>query len=336
VSTGIESTGEDDACNPVSNSDGNHWNAVGLASAATCGVVAIAGGGGVSAANGTAFFLSPEQLDGSANGTPLDQPNLYVADAGSAPRYVATLEPDNPLIRHAVADSEQRDTADFQVAPDGQYAVFSTDIPLTGASSVGHVEIFRYTSGGDVVCVSCAPTNGAPSTDTTLTSGGLNLVDDGRVVFTSSEQLVLRDTNRLKDVYEWDDGPIGLISTGLDTNDSGLLTASADGRDVFFFTRQTLAPQDQNGGAMRIYDAREDGGFLFNPAPPPCKASDECHGSGTQAPPPPPINTFEGTGQAQPPISTSRTKRCKKGFVKKRGKCVRKKQARRSTKGRRR
>ena len=55
---------------------------------------------------------------------------------------------------------------------------------------------------------------------------------------------------------------------------------------------------------MKVYDAREDGGFLFDPPPHPCAASDECHGAGTQAPAPPNINTFTGAGhgaEAQPP-----------------------------------
>jgi hypothetical protein len=321
ASTGIESTGDVNTCNPVANADGYHWNAVGGASAASCGVVAIAGGGGVASGDGTVVFLSPEKLDGSGNGT-LDRPNLYIAEPAAAPHFVATLEPDNPLIRHAVADAEKRDSGDLQVTSDGQYAVFSTDVALTGASTAGHVEIYRYTAGGAIACVSCAPTNGAPSTDTGLTTAGLNLIDDGRVFFTSSEQLVLRDTNKLKDAYEWDGGVIGIVSTGLDTNDSGLLTASADGKDVYFFTRQTLAPQDGNGGAMKIYDAREGGGFLFNPNPPSCKASDECHGPGSQIPGPPPI-TVAGTEEPQPPVATAKEKKsCKKGFVKKRGKCV--------------
>ena len=132
-------------------------------------------------------------------------------------------------------------------------------------------------------------------------------------------QLVLRDTNQLRDAYEWDEGRVSLISTGLDVNDSSLLTASADGTDAFFFTRQNLAPHDETGGAMKIYDAREGGGFLYDPPSPPCVASDECHGPGTQSAPPPPINTIEGTGKKQP---TDVKAQCAKGKVKKGKKCV--------------
>lgn len=325
VSTG-PGGGDDDDCDPVPGADGNHWNEAGEAAPATCGVVAIAGGGGIAAEENVAYFLSPEQLVGTAGEA--GEPNLYRWEEGSPLEFVATINPDNPLIGHAISNAARRDSSDFQVTSDGRFAAFATDLALTGSSNAGHVQIYRYAAGGGLICASCAPTNAAPSTDTTLTTNGLNLIDDGRVFYTSAEQLVLHDTNRAKDVYEWDEGEIGLVSTGLDQSDSGLLTASADGRDVFFFTRQTLAPQDGNHGAMKIYDAREFGGFLFDPLPPPCAAADECRGPGTATPPPPPIGTYEGTNEPYPVTTAPQpAQRCRKGFVRKRGKCVRKRRA---------
>jgi hypothetical protein len=75
---------------------------------------------------------------------------------------------------------------------------------------------------------------------------------------------------------------------------------------------------------MKIYDAREGGGFLFNPPPPPCKASDECHGPGTQVASPPPIGTIEGSGEPQHLVTeeAEARKKCRKGQVRKRGRCV--------------
>jgi hypothetical protein len=127
---------------------------------------------------------------------------------------------------------------------------------------------------------------------------------------------VLRDTNHKKDVYEWKDGEQQLVSTGISDFEAGLLSASADGADVFFYTRATLVPQDQNGNLMKIYDARANGGFLVFAPPPLCAASDECHGPGTQASPPPPIGSYAGQGGN---VRTTR-KKCKKGFVKKKHK----------------
>ena len=85
-----------------------------------------------------------------------------------------------------------------------------------------------------------------------------------------------------------------LISAGTSPFDSSLLAASADGTDVYFFTRDTLAPQDENGPAIKIYDARENGGFLSIPPRQPCQASDECHGPSSSAPPPPTIRHRNG------------------------------------------
>lgn len=321
ISTGSGGSGDVNGCNPVPGADGDHWNEPGASSAATCGVLPIGGGGGVASGSGAVYFLSPEQLEPGSEAV-ANQANLYLVEAGSAPRFVATLDADNPAVRDAVAAAGLRDTADFQTTADGKLAVFANRSALTDRATGGHAEIYRSQAGGALACVSCLPSNQLPNTDTELTTDGLNLVADGRVFFTSSEQLVLRDTNQRKDAYEWDGGHIALVSTGLNSNDSGLLTASADGKDIFFFTRESLAPQDENPGAMKIYDAREGGGFLYNPPPRPCVASDECHGPGTQQAPPPAINTIEGTGKPQPPIVKPKRKHCRKGFVKRHRKCV--------------
>jgi hypothetical protein len=110
---------------------------------------------------------------------------------------------------------------------------------------------------------------------------------------------VLRDTNGKTDAYEWSSGKVQLISSGLGPADSALLSVSADGKDAFFFTRDVLSRQDGNGGAVKIYDAREGGGFLFEDSPKPCAASDECHGAGTEQPPAPNINTATGEGSTR-------------------------------------
>jgi hypothetical protein len=83
---------------------------------------------------------------------------------------------------------------------------------------------------------------------------------------------------------------------------SSLLGVSADGTDAFFFTHDSAAAQDQNGPLVKIYDARVDGGFFDVPAPPPCAASDECHGAGSEVPGPPDVRTTTGSpGNVAPP-----------------------------------
>jgi hypothetical protein len=317
--------GNSNACDPAANSDGNNWNAVGGASTDSCGVVAIAGGGGVAGEDGSVYFLSPEQLDG--NGTQ-DEPNLFVASQGQAPHFIATLEEDNPAVRNGVADSEMHRYGDFQVTPDGNFAVFNSNISLTPFNSLGHTQIYRYSQGDDeVVCASCAPSGAAPITDTSLPDFGLGIADSGNVFFTSAESFVLRDTNEVKDAYEYEKGVVQLISTGASLEDSGMLSVSSDGQDAFFFTREVLVNEDGNGSTVKIYDARRDGGFLYDPPPHPCAASDECHGAGTESPGPPNINTFTGAGHGSEAPSGNNA--CKKGFVKRKGKCVKKKKKKR-------
>ena len=138
-----------------------------------------------------------------------------------------------------------------------------------------------------------------------LAADGLSLTDDGRVFFTTPDPLVAADTDEKQDVYEWE--PQGRPATAKDpvppstrqrapaspssppaprTFDSGLLGADASGTDVYFFTRDSLVPQDKNGPTMKIYDAREGGGFPYTPPRVECKASDECHGAASARPPP--------------------------------------------------
>ena len=44
----------------------------------------------------------------------------------------------------AVDSPEARHTADFQVSPNGEFAVFASTLPLTGFESAGHEEVYRY------------------------------------------------------------------------------------------------------------------------------------------------------------------------------------------------
>lgn len=330
------SVGNGAGCDPAANSNGNNWNAVGGASPDGCGVVPIAGGAGVAADTGTVYFLSPEDLDGE--GTE-NQPNLYVVRPGEAPEFVATLELEHPAVVHAVADNEIHRWADFQVTDNGAFSALATSEPVDPEyDNDGFQMVYRYRTADDsLVCASCNPTLGLPSADAKLPGYGLGLSSGGRVFFNTSDQLVLRDTNGKLDAYEFKEDPsddqedgVSLISTGFSAFPSSMLSISTDGRDAYFFTRETLVDRDLNGQAMKIYDARVGGGIFLVPPQPPCAASDECHGAGSAVPPPAPIGTYIGTGgQAKP---EPKAKPCRKGFVKKHGKCVKKKKARKGKK----
>jgi hypothetical protein len=253
-----------------------------------------------------------------SNGVAFDRGSLYATTTAGAKVAIFKdgLPPspliDNPLVLDSVTESEARHTADFQVTPDGNDAVFTSTLPLTGYESNAHSEIYRYDSDAvesPLICVSCDPTNAEALGDATLAQGGLSLTDDGRVFFTTSDPLVSRDSDGKLDVYQWEPQGLGtcesaggctnLISAGSSPYDSSLLSASAGGSDVYFFTRDTLALQDENGPTVKLYDAREDGGFFRIPPRQPCQASDECHGPSSPLPPPAVIRSSP-SGGAQP------------------------------------
>ena len=133
------------------------------------------------------------------------------------------------------------------------------------------------------------------------------------------------------DVYEWENGRVYLISSGQGTFGSTFVGASSNGDDVFITTTDHLAPQDIES-ATQIYDARVDGGFPYRPFTTGCN-SGQCQGPQTPAPVfgAPASATFVGLGN---PVSAAsalavkaKAKKCKRGFVKKKNKCVRKKKS---------
>ena len=281
ISTGAGGTGNTNACNPVSNSNGEHWNTIGATK--NCGVLAVGGGGGVAAGDGSIYFLSPEQLGGASSGTE-NQPNLYLAAPGQAPRFIATLDPEDPVVLDSLKAAEARHTADFQVTPSGEFAAFGTDQQLSEYENAGFSEVYRYDASAEsLACVSCDPSNANASGSASMARSGLSLTEDGRVFFNSDDALVLRDADNRQDVYEWEpqgtgnceaDSPsffnisadcVSLISSGAGQFASSLLGASLSGTDAYFFTRESLTPQVENGPLVKIYDARELGGFPYSP-----------------------------------------------------------------------
>ena len=92
--------------------------------------------------SGTAYFLSPEALGGAAVA---NQPNLYAAAAdGSAPRFVATLSPDDPVVIGSVHDADASEGPEFQVAPSGRFATFRSVGALTGVDNAGLRSVFLF------------------------------------------------------------------------------------------------------------------------------------------------------------------------------------------------
>ena len=102
ISTDGDGASNDDSCTPPGD-----WNVA--SGGPDCSALAFAGGGGVALDSGDFFFLSPEQLDGSAGTDGL--PNLYLVAPGESPRFVVTMDseegkPPAPPAGHPVEDDE--------------------------------------------------------------------------------------------------------------------------------------------------------------------------------------------------------------------------------------
>jgi DNA-binding beta-propeller fold protein YncE len=263
------------------------------------------------------------------------QSNLYSLNKGT-PTFIAT-----------VGNGEKAEG--ITVSPDGTWLAFDSLKSLTGyentpSNEAPVDEIYLYDATSQQLnCASCNPTGEAPI------AGGANIApstrrplsDGGRLFFETFKALVPSDTNGQVDVYEYEDGQPDLISSGTSPMGSSFQGASESGDDVFFLSRQQLVPQDINEEARMIYDARTDGGFTEPASPPSCATADACR---TPVSPQPSIfgapssATFSGSGNISPTeVVKAKAKlkpkpgQCKKGFVKKRGRCVkRSKRARKS------
>lgn len=229
----------------------------------------------------------------------------------------------------------------------GNTVLFPSQRPLNGNDTGGTAQIFRFDPTSGLECVSCTPTKAttkvaaalqavpgvfaAPATPQPFVVR--SVVDEGnRIFFDTREKLVSADRNGVNDVYEWEaegtgscssaaqnGGCLYLISTGQDNHPSYFADASENGDDVFIFTRQALVGQDEDE-LQDVYDARVGGGIPSqNPEPRvPCEG-ESCKGSASPAPTPQSAGsaTFSGPGNPKP-------HKCRKGFVRKRGKCVKK------------
>jgi hypothetical protein len=198
--------------------------------------------------------------------------------------------------------------------------------------------------------VSCPPAGVTPTSDAELSTlranegapvfaGRRGLVDErgissdgGRIFFDTADPLVPQASDGLRNVYEWEDGTVYLLSSGKSLHDSFFLDNSESGSDVFFATTDGLVPGDTDG-AYDVYDAR-----IPHPGDNPPPAAVPCEGSVCQGPSrvPAPLGapasaTFSGLGNIAPEHAAKpaakpkpNATKCKKGFVKKKNKCVKK------------
>jgi hypothetical protein len=292
-------------------------------------------------------------------------PNLYVYDTGSGETtFIATVaEKDvvaegfgaGPLVREPDVSRAAVPSAD------GAVLVFASAGNLTGQNPAEEfTEVYRYAVGdGSLVCVSCTATGVEPTGDAGFgeTAGGTYdpsslsspMSEDGsRIFFQTPDSLVGEDTNggappsakfgtpSSTDVYEWEAGKVHLISSGTSSNPAVLDGTTPSGDDVFFTTDADLVPANSDGGYENVFDARVGGGFPAPAAGAPSCVGQSCRaafgappvfgasgsalldGSGNLPAPP----AVKASGKAKPKAKAGK---CRKGLVRKRGNCVKKK-----------
>jgi hypothetical protein len=303
------------------------------------------------------YLVSQDALNGEADGEEAGGPNLYLYEAGAGGGFTfiailasADANP-NPRAPNPFPTSPVPVNHTARISPSGGVAVFVSTAPLTGydnrdaASGEADTEVFRYEAmTGELACVSCEPSGARPSgqlVDTlsphfepywaaaqipgaehSLYFSRALSANGSRLFFESFVPLVPSDTNRKKDVYEWEapgegscsasslsfsplaQGCVSLISSGENGQDSSFVDATPNGSDVFFSTGENLVPQDP--GLIDIYDARVGGGFPPPPAPQP-----PCEGEACQGPPSPPAALTPGSAAFKGPGNLPRKRKAK-------------------------
>jgi NHL repeat len=291
------------------------------------------------------YFSSPHRLvPGAADS------GLYRLDVASGElAYVAPVS--------AGDWTGQRPKRGNAINPDGSVFVFRSDAPalnsLNGPQNGGTAQYYRYDDDDrSLVCVSCPADGSPPRGQVPLGFGGsafeagpnlTPLSRAGDLAFPTPTALVSADQNTAgpgqpaetgTDIYEWRDGRLLLVTDGLTTssvhgvaesNTPEVAGVTPSGHDIFFTQAAQLTPGAIDG-FKRLYDARIGGGFEFPTPPPPCPL-EACQGSPKGVPEEsrPGSADYAGAGNA-----ASHQARCRKGKVRRRGRCVAKHQKKRA------
>lgn len=258
---------------------------------------------GVSESGDTAYFVVTDRPEGD----PAPGSRVYRWHLGEGVSEAFSFEALGPF------DEAPRD---WTTSPDGRFAAFEalsflTPNALPGPTcepddASGHqklpahcFQVYVYdATTGKVSCASCSPFGEAPigaSTIGSLFGGGSaplmfsrhaarGIANDGTLYFDSPSRLTADDGDGKRDVYEWQNGKITLLTPNTPT-DVAYADASADGSTVFVLTASRLVGQDQDS-SMDVYAIRRDGGIPAQnlaPAPAPCEG-DACQGASATTP----------------------------------------------------
>jgi hypothetical protein len=320
----------------------------------------VKGVAGISEDASRVYFTSTQALTGEQENSEGDKaqagaPNLYLYEAGVGFVFVGSLLGREDELSY----SNKPNLRTSRLSPDGLRLAFTAAARLTAydntdaAAGLPAAEIYLYDADGsgapgELRCLSCNPSRARPRgrnrgnsqfprwTAATipgwteqLSPTRLLSSDGDRLFFESYDDLLPRDSNGKKDVYEWQraageeacakagadlyvpsaGGCLSLISSGQSAEDTELIDASEGGRDVFFTTGSSLLPQDP--GLVDVYDARVNGGYPPPPKPPAICEGEACQGAAFAPNDPTPASAaFKGAGNVKGSGSRSR---CPKG-----------------------
>ena len=204
---------------------------------------------------------------------------------------------------------------------DGSLVTFFTDGRLTGDDPDGvSGDMYGYDLAGNQLTRLSAPQGGvggrypcAPPSNSVQCFGDSGIGNTGMPLarlgvatrpngdrlafFQSRSRLVAGDTDDAYDVYQWREGELSLVSTGVsDTDGAMFIDNDRSGLNVYFATRDQLSWQDGDR-VLDVYTARIGGG-IPEPVPPVVCATltDGCQGGGAGPVIPAPKTSAPGAG----------------------------------------
>lgn len=223
--------------------------------------------------------------------------NLYVTDldsqgAATETRLVTRLG-DSLLERSIWAF--QSNSRPAGASPDGSVLTIASASSLTGQETAGVQQLYVYDhEKASFTCPSCLRGGATPEplgvngrvhvsgvSDGLTSRGWITrrlVATDGTVFFDTPTALLPDDKNSVRDVYEYRNGELRLLTSGGPSDGpSAVVNASADGTSVAISSQTGFTPHDIDPGFYKFWVLRVGGGFPYiTPAP-------DCSGQGCEA-----------------------------------------------------
>lgn len=232
----------------------------------------------------TQHQLTPDAAEFHGYDDPRDLMNYYVWRDGTL-RFVTSFVPGGgsggPLIRLlsddgrylAFVDNSQENASRFGVADNT--SVKCAEGGANAAVLCHQVYRFDVERPASLECVSCragvTPRGSSGDPGIRFDAYGklamngravYTVTDAGTVFFTSSDDLIPEDNNRLLDAYAFRDGKLQLASPAVQGASTRFLDATPDGASVFVATNARLAETDTDR-SVDIYVTRKGAGFPY-------------------------------------------------------------------------